>query len=166
MRLRPYMASRDFKYIAGWIDNERNHALWCANNLPYPVTAEAFHAFLEKMMTDWAAGAFVATDDVGNTIGFFCYSVNTANNEGFLSYVIIDSKLRRRGYGREMIQIALQYAFEFTGAELVQLNVFNENKEAKRCYERVGFVEKSVLHNAFTYGNETWSRCNLTISKQ
>ena len=32
MRLRPYIQSKDFKHIAGWIDNERSHALWCANN--------------------------------------------------------------------------------------------------------------------------------------
>lgn len=71
MRLRPYIKSKDFKYIAGWIDNERNHALWCANNFPYPVTEEAFHNFLNKTMEEWTVSAFVATDDSGYTIGFF-----------------------------------------------------------------------------------------------
>ena len=50
MRLRPYIKSKDFKFIAGWIDNERNHALWCANNYPHPITAEAFHSFYQKQM--------------------------------------------------------------------------------------------------------------------
>ena len=165
MRLRPYIKSKDFEHIAGWIDNERSHALWCANHFPYPVTAEAFHSFLEKTMEEWTVNAFVVTDDSGKTIGFFRYSVNTESNVGFLASVIIDNKLRGKGYGREMVQMALRYAFEFTGAELIQLNVFNENTGAKRCYEQVGFVERSVTKDAFTYENEAWSMCNMTISK-
>ncbi len=82
-------------------------------------------------MKEWTVSPFVATDDDGNTIGFFRYSVNTKSSEGFLASVIVDNKLRGKGYGREMIQLALRYAFEITGAELVQLNVFNENTQAK-----------------------------------
>ena len=112
------------------------------------------------------ASAFVATDDCGSRIGFFRYSLNTDSSEGFLASVIVDDKLRGKGYGREMIQLALRYAFEITGAESVQLNVFNENTEAKRCYERIGFVERYVEKDVFTYKDELWSRCNMTISKQ
>lgn len=165
MRLRPYIQSKDFKYIAEWIDNERSHALWCANNFPYPMTMETFHSFLEKTMEEWTVSPFVATDDSGNTIGFFRYSVNTESNEGFLASVIVDNKLRGKGYGREMIQLALRYAFEITGAELVQLNVFIENQDAKRCYESIGFVERCITKNAFAYKDELWSRCNMTITK-
>ena len=166
MRLRPYIKSKDFKYIAGWIDNERSHALWCANNFPYPITAEAFHGFLEKTMEEWTVNAFVVTDAGGNIVGFFRYSVNTESNEGFLASVIVDSKLRGKGYGKEMIRLALRYAFEMTGAELVQLNVFAENEDAKRCYERLGFVERSVEKDVFAYQDELWSRCNMVKTKQ
>ena len=166
MRLRPYIKSKDFKYIAGWIENERNHALWCANNFPYPITAEAFHVFLEKTMEEWAMNAFAVTDDCGKIVGFFRYSVNTESNEGFLASVIVDNKLRGKGYGKEMIRLALRYAFEMTGAELVQLNVFTENVDAKRCYERLGFVERSVEKAVFAYQDELWSRCNMAITKR
>lgn len=166
MRLRPYIKNRDFKYIAGWIDNPRSHALWCANHFPYPVTAEAFHSFVDQTMDTWTACAFVATDDSGIPVGFFRYSVNTESNEGFLASVIIDNTLRGKGYGRKMIRMALRYAFEFTGAELVQLNVFHENVAAKRCYEKMGFAERSVAENAFAYEDEAWSQCHMTISKQ
>lgn len=165
MRLRPYIKSKDFKYIAGWIDDERSHALWCANNFPYPITTEAFHSFLEKTMEEWTVSAFVVTDDSGNIVGFFRYSVNTESNEGFLASVIVDNKLRGKGYGRETIRLALRYAFEMTGAKLVQLNVFTENRDAKRCYESIGFVVRSIAKDAFVYKDEVWSRCNMTITK-
>ncbi len=166
MRLRPYIQSKDFKYIAEWIDDERSHALWCANNFPYPITAEAFHSFLEKTAKEWAACPFAATDDGGDTVGFFRYSVNTESSEGFLASVIVDKKLRGKGYGREMVQLALRYAFDITGAKSVQLNVFAENEGAKRCYESIGFVERCIVKDAFAYKDEVWSRCNMSITKQ
>ena len=45
MRMRPYIKSKDFEHIAHWVDDERSHALWCANNFPYPITKDAFHSF-------------------------------------------------------------------------------------------------------------------------
>ena len=48
MRIRPYIESRDYEYIEKWVDNEKIHALWCANLIPYPVTKENLHAFLGK----------------------------------------------------------------------------------------------------------------------
>ena len=165
MRLRQYIKSKDFKHLAGWIDNERDHALWCANNFPYPMTAEAFHSFLDKTMEEWAVSAFTATDDSGKMIGFFRYSINTQSNEGFLASVIMDPDLRGKGYGREMIRLALRYAFDLTGANLVQLNVFAENQNAKRCYESLGFALRSITKNAFVYKDERWSRWNMAITK-
>lgn len=165
MRLRPYIKSQDFQHIAGWIDNERSHMLWCANNFPYPVTAEAFHSFVEKTMDAWSVCPFVATDDGGKPMGFFRYAVNAESNTGFLASVIVDSALRGTGCGREVVQMALRYAFAFTGAEVVRLNVFAENESAKRCYERVGFAVRSVTRDAFAYGGESWSMCHMTISK-
>lgn len=166
MRLRPYIKNKDFKFIAGWIDNQRSHALWCANNYPYPLTADAFHSFMEKTMEEWTVCAFVVTDDIGTPVGFFRYSVNPESNVGFLASVIIDNKLRGKGYGKEVTRMALRYAFEFTGAELVQLNVFDENIKAKHCYKQIGFTERSVKKDAFVYGDEVWSMCSMTTSKQ
>lgn len=165
MRIRPYIESKDYQYLEKWIDNEKIHALWCANLTPYPVTKDAFHSFLEKNAADWSDSAYVAAENNGRAIGFFCYSVNTDDNTGFLKYVIADSKKRGTGCGKEMLQLALRYAFQITGAESVQLNVFDENTIARRCYEKVGFVTDSISENVFSYKDELWSRRHMTIVK-
>jgi hypothetical protein len=79
MRIRPYIESRDYEYIEKWIDDEKTHALWCANLIPYPVTKENFHAFLETNAVEWTDSAYVATETNGEIIGFFCYSINVEN---------------------------------------------------------------------------------------
>lgn len=166
MRIRPYIPDKDFKYVSKWIDNERTHAFWCANRLPYPIMQPSFHDFIKKNGIDWTDSAYVATENNGQLIGFFCYSINTQDNIGFLKFVIVDKKKRGKGYGKEMLNLALQYAFQITGAEAVQLNVFNENTLAKQCYEKVGFVERNMDKDVFPYKDELWSRCNMIISKQ
>lgn len=166
MRIRPYILNKDYESLARWIDDERTHAFWCANLLPYPMTQKSFHDLLEKNATDWTDCAYMATEDNGQAAGFFCYSVNTKDNIGFLKFVIIDKTKRGKGYGKEMLNLALQYAFQITGAKAVQLNVFDENTLAKQCYEKVGFVERNIDKDAFSYKDELWSRCNMIASKQ
>ena len=134
MRIRPYIESKDFEDLRKWIDNERTHALWCANLIPYPITKENLRVFLE-------------------------------NNAGFLKFIIINNKVRGKRDGQEMLRLALRFAFDITGAEMVQLNVFEENIVAKRCYEQVGFVERSTMRDVFSYKDELWSRCNMAVLK-
>jgi len=165
MRIRPYIESRDYEHIEKWIDDERMHALWCADLIPYPVTKENLHRFLEKSGQDWTDSAYVATEADGKVTGFFCYSVNTDDNTGFLKFVIVGREKRGTGCGREMLQLALRYAFDITGVDLVHLNVFEENIAAKRCYEKIGFMEESRAEGAFQYKEELWSRCHMTIKK-
>ena len=75
-------------------------------------------------------------------LGFFCYSVNTSDNIGFLKFVIVDKTKRGKGYGKKMLNLA------------------------KQCYEKVGFVERKIDKDVFAYKDELWSRCNMIISKQ
>ena len=157
MRIRPYIPNKDYEYVSKWIDDERTHAFWCANLLTYPITRKSFHDLLERNAMDWTDSAYVATENSGQAVGFFCYSVNTADNIGFLKFVIVD---------KTMLNLALQYAFQITGAKAVQLNVFNENTSAKQCYEKVGFVERKIDKDVFAYKDELWGRCNMIILKQ
>lgn len=166
MRIRPYIPNKDYESVSTWINDERTHALWCANRLPYPITQQSFHNFLEEIAREWTDSAYVATEDNGQAVGFFCYSINTNDNIGFLKFVIVDNAKRGKGYGKEMLRLALQYAFQITGAEAVQLNVFHENAAAKHCYEKVGFVERKIDKDVFPYKDELWSRCNMITYKQ
>lgn len=165
MRLRPYIASRDFNIIRNWITDERTHAFWCANLTSYPLEEGSFASLLEEAGNRFGDSPFVATEDDGKVIGFFCYSVNVENNEGMLKFVMVDSSVRGRGIGRKMIRLAVKYAFEISGADAVHLNVFPENERAKRCYEAAGFKERNLTENAFTFKDESWGRCNMIIGK-
>ena len=109
---------------------------------------------------------YVATSEDGKLIGFFCYSVDLETNEGMLKFVVTNPDYREKGYGKEMLKLAVKYAFEITKVEAVHLNVFPENERAKKCYESVGFTERRNDKNAFSFKNESWGRCNMIIRKK
>ncbi len=166
MRLRPYIHVKDFDHIHKWITDERTHAFWCANLIPYPMTAETLQTVLEKEASDWGGCAYVATSDDGTALGFFVLSVNVLNNSGFLKFVIINNELRGKGYGTQMIELLQRYAFEITGVSSIQLNVFDVNTSARRCYAKNGFREDGFTENAFVFHGESWSKCHMVSSKE
>jgi len=164
MRIRPYQ-NNDFYTISQWITEERSHALWCANLLPYPIEKSGFDNLLQDMEERYGNSPFVATTDEGKVVGFFCFSVNLNTNEGMLRFIVIDNTIRNKGYGCEMIKLAVKYAFEIAKADAVLLNVYTENPAAKKCYEKVGFRERTLTENVFRYKDELWGRCNMIIIK-
>ena len=161
MKLKEYIPSKDFDSIKNWIDDERTHAMWCACRFEYPLEKENFEEVLKDMHSKWGDTPFVASLDDGNTVGFFCYSLNNETKEGMLKFVVVNPSLRGKGVAMEMLDLASQYAFEETGAKALHLNVFSENIRAKKCYQKAGFTERSVTENAFSYKDESWGRCNM-----
>lgn len=165
MRIRPYIECRDYEYLEKWDTDERTHALWCADLIPYPLTREGLRSVLEKAAGERMDCAYVATEEDGKPVGFFCYAVNTETNLGFFRFVIVDADKRGAGYGQRVLKLALRYAFEITGAEKVQLNVFAENEIACGCYEKAGFAAKGVEEAVFAYRDERWGRCRMEVRR-
>lgn len=166
MRLRPFIISKDFDQIKNWMMDERGHALWCANRFKFPMEKDDFESVLFNMANEHCESQFVATADDGALLGFFSYSLNLDSNEGMLKFVMVNPSFRGQGLGKQMLKLALDYAFNITKADAVHLNVFPENTGAKKCYKSIGFTERDTHPNAFAYKDEFWGRCNMIFIKK
>ena len=165
MRLRGYVHTRDFDVIKNWITDERTHMMWCAGHMKFPLESEDYAAALVKMYDMHGDCPFIAVTDDGKPVGMVCCTINYETNESMLAFVAVDPAQRGKGTGREMIKLAAKYCFEILHADLVQLNVFDVNAPARKCYEAAGFMVRSVTENAFTCGDETWGRVNMVLTK-
>lgn len=160
MRIRTY-TPEDFETVRGWVSDERTHTMWCANLIPFPMTREGFEATLAEATARFGDRQYIAEDEDGNAVGFFCISdIVPESRELMLKFVIVNSALRGKGYGRQMLVLAAKQAFEI-GAQAVQLNVFTVNAPAKKCYLAAGFRERRTTENCFAYKDEMWGRCNM-----
>ena len=84
MQIRTFNLTEDFDVIKTWITDERTHMMWCANLITYPLEKEKLRSFLSEIAGKFGDSPFVAVDDEGRVVGFYCYSLNHETHEGML----------------------------------------------------------------------------------
>ncbi len=155
LTLHPYLPS-DAELVLAWCREKKEFYLWSAGVLgEYPLAAENLHFPMD-------AEAFLMHDETG-AAGFFILR-KTEEKEYRIGFVIIDPKKRGLGYGKKMMRLAAEYAFE-KGAEAVSLAVFENNKRAMHCYESAGFLPVDGRESYVVLG-EKWYCRRMRLKKE
>ncbi len=167
LRLRPYKPC-DSEEIVKWLKDEDVFYKWSAGRFgSYPLTPEKLN---EKYINNngdcpdkdnfYPFTAFDDTSAVGSIIMRYPTEDKKLIRFGF---IIVDSEKRGNGYGKEMLKLALKYAFEILMAEKVTLGVFENNAPAHYCYKSAGF--KDVGEEMYTVNGKKWKciemECNI-----
>ena len=166
LRLRPYKAC-DAAVIVTWSEDEAAFRRWSADRLPaYPITAEDLNRHYDAMAESDSFFEFTAFDEsgpLGHLIMRFTNEEKTTLRFGF---VIVDPRRRAQGYGREMLNLAVRYAFEFLKVERITLGVFENNLPARRCYRAAGFRETPCCEASWYHiGSEDWKCLEMVLEK-
>jgi len=72
-------------------------------------------------------------------IGFFGLWLDLINNEAWIGIGIGERYFWGKGYGTDMMKLALQYAFTELNVNRVSLGLMDYNPRALRAYEKAGF---------------------------
>ena len=80
-------------------------------------------------------------------------------------FLIGEEKERGRGIGALALKEILRSGFEDREFEKITLGVFDFNKGAVRCYEKVGFVIEKLLKDVRKAKDGYWSLYEMAISK-
>lgn len=157
LRIRPFREN-DAKEIIKWTSEPEEFYKWSAGILgEFPVTEQRMLANTDKRKDSEEYFPFTAFDDDG-IAGFFHIRIPGESNKYVrFGFVIVDPKKRGRGYGKEMLQLGLKYAFEIYGADTAGLGVFSNNPPAIQCYKSIGFRETGERIDEEIYGY------NLTV---
>jgi RimJ/RimL family protein N-acetyltransferase len=143
MRLRAY-TKEDSPVIAGWVRTEKELYQWSASIygfyplLPYSIDDNYVNAM--------KSGRFIpltAIDDEGRPVGHFIIRYPNENDDSSvrIGFVIVDPDIRGKGYGRELMKLAVGYVKDNLTATRVDLGVFENNPKAKKCYASAGFKD-------------------------
>lgn len=143
LRLRPYKPG-DADTILGWIKTEDTFRKWSTDRYPhYPITpADMNHKYMDcngdcvEPDNFYPMTAFDESGVVGHLILRFTDPEKTVLRFGF---VIVDDSRRGMGYGKQMIRLALQFAFDILKVQKVTLGVLENNPGAYHCYKAAGF---------------------------
>lgn len=73
------------------------------------------------------------------------YNTDTTALHCELGIEINDKRYWGRGYGREVVRLLFDYAFQHMNMNRVWLNTHSENERAIRCYKACGCAEEGRL---------------------
>lgn len=164
LKLRPYQ-KEDAKEIVTWIKDERDFRKWSADVfLKYPIKAKDLqenYANAKKSMSNGFI-PITAYNDSGIVGQLFIRFLDKEKKIARFGLVIVDDKKRGQGYGKEMLQLALKYAFEQLKVDKVTLGVFENNPSAYYCYKAAGVKDIEEAEPIFyTMMGEQWKCLEL-----
>lgn len=162
LRLRPYK-KQDAETIVSWCGDEKAFRLWSADIYDkFPISAEDMNRFYAECEESGDFYEMTALDETG-IVGHF--TLRSIEENPFLGFVIIDPEKRGVGYGKEMLSLALRYAFEILRVEKITLRVFENNEQAYYCYKSLGFQEAEDQSEVCRIMGESWKRLTMAIAR-
>ncbi len=156
----------DAQKIVSWIGDEVSFRQWCADRYEaYPISAEDVNRYYAPYADSdrfFPMTACDGTEPVGHLLLRFTNETRTALRFGF---IIVDASKRGRGYGRNMLMLALQRAFSFPQVAKVTLGVFENNAPARACYRSVGFREAVCAPERYEILGEIWNCLEMELER-
>lgn len=137
--------------LCSWIKSEEELVLFAGPSVfRYPLTEEQFAGYLNKP----GRRVYAALDNYTDALLGMGEIVAVSENTVRLCRILVGTGFRGRGIGQQLTLALLQQAFSDPQIQRVELNVYDFNQAAIRCYERCGFrIDNSVQGNPSTWKN-------------
>jgi RimJ/RimL family protein N-acetyltransferase len=151
----------DFAKLISWISNEEILLQFSGPAFTFPLTEEQLYLNLE----DKNRFAYKVVDLSNNSmIGYA--EIYWQKNSVLLGRIIIgEQEFRGRGIGKQIVKNLLEISFNQFKVESAELNVFDWNINAIKCYEQVGFsINPGKIYKREING-QTWTALNMVIEK-
>lgn len=171
LRLRPYKPC-DAESIVSWVSEKETFQRWGGELIgEFPITTEvlnkkyiAGNGGCKEADNFYPMTACDGDDPVGHLIMRYLRGDRSLLRFG---WVVVDANRRGNGYGRQMLRLALEYAFHILKVDTVTLGVYENNPQAHRCYLASGFRKATILEDKLVnVGGEQWKVIELEISKE
>lgn len=150
----------DYPLLINSIKDARELMQFAGPEFIFPLTEEQ----IKQSLSDKNRIAFsivnVSNDSV---IGHceICFKDSFANLGRIL---IMDQALRGKGIGMQIVTLLLEFIIKNSEEKNVELNVFDFNSSAIKCYQKIGFVIHPDKKFVREMHNETWTALNMRLN--
>lgn len=147
--------------LISWIDSEKTLMQFAGPEFNFPLTNEQ----LDKSLSDKNRYAFrVVNTNTNRSIGYA--EIYLTENLVYFGRILIgDRKQRGKQIGQRILNLLLDFTFSNLNRTKVELNVFDWNLQAIKCYEKVGFVINQDRKVERIINNEIWTTISMTMDK-
>ena len=150
--IKPYSNTYAEKVI-NFTNDEESFYRWSAGVLgSYPIDTVKFNDRIKELKSSKMFYPYVVKLD-DEVIGFFTlrYKEEYATDLT-IGFVIIDPNYRGQGFGKKMLDLAINLAFNKFKSDGVNLRVFKDNLDAYKCYKSVGLKENGITDSYLILG--------------
>lgn len=141
LRLRPYKPC-DAETIVSWLQDEYAFRQWSADRFDrFPLTKDDLNAHYDAQCMNDAFYPMTAFDENGVQGHMILRFTDAEKKHLRFGFVIVNPRIRGKGFGKEMLQLAIHFGKQLLKAESISLGVFENNPAAFHCYQAVGFRE-------------------------
>ncbi len=157
MTLRPFVTN-DAATILSWCKDKHAFRLWSADRyMDFPAKPEEMvRQYDGQNMHPFTA--IVDNNIIGHILLRYPSEDKTVIRFGF---VIVDDLKRGKGYGKQMLRLAIDYAQQELGAKRITLGVFCDNISAVECYKSVGF--RIIGMDSYVIDGEEWKEYEMEL---
>ena len=158
--LQPFTES-DFDTLKGWVKDADALFQFAGPIFQYPLTDEQLQAYIQMLDKKPLKVVLLAT---GQTIGH-C-ELNFENGQRRLSRILVgDQSMRGKRIGEQMVRQMAEMLFQDSNVQEIDLNTFDWNIGAIKCYEKVGFRIDHSQTAPMSIKGTVWTKVNMRLSR-
>lgn len=151
----------DYNNLISWIDTEETLIQIAGRQMVFPVTKEQ----LDDSQNDKNRFAFsIINQETGKSIGH-CELYLMENSARIDRVIIGDSSMKGKRLCGQIMNLLLEYGFNTLNQPVLELNVFDWNAAAIRCYEKAGLRKNIDKTMEFEINGKKWIAFNMSIDK-
>jgi RimJ/RimL family protein N-acetyltransferase len=155
-------SANDFYNLISWINNEEDLIQFAGTMFTYPLSEEQLYKYIANPNVN----AFkVLHEEEGFPIGHSEIFIGSDNIPRLCRILIGNKNYRGKGLGQQLVKELLKICFNKFKSSRVELNVFDWNKSAIKCYEAVGFKLNPNKKRVVEVNSKKWTSVNMWIEK-
>lgn len=159
--LQPFKIT-DFDTLISWIDNEESLVQFAGQLFSFPLTPQQLLTYIQD---EKRFPYKVVSTLSGSTIGHAEIYLPGTGTAIFCRIIIGNPEYKGRGLCYKLIKALLEISFTELGAEKAELNVFDWNIPAIKCYERSGFIINPDKKKERVVNGKTWTALNMVADR-
>lgn len=147
-----------YRKLASWIRTPDELMQFAGAGFSFPLT----EAQLRSSAEDENIIPFKVSDSTGAPVGYA--EIHIREQSAFLCRIILgDEQVRGKGNGTQLIRLLLGYITNNIRHALIELNVYEFNKGAIRCYEKAGFTINPSIKTVREFNGRNWTSLRMQL---
>lgn len=153
----------DFQRLINWVNNGVQMTQFADPEVfPLPLTEDSLHNYI----ADSNRHAYKIVNSESGSVAGHAEIYMKENQTALLCRILIgDESNRGKGIGQQIIPALCDIAIGQLGAGLVELNVYDWNTGAIKCYEKSGFEINQDIYTDLVMDGQSCRSLNLVLKR-